>query len=274
MKRISLISILIALFLGMSFFISSQIAIANGPVAAPYSETWTNSALSDSSLKGIQDRIYQSFVKSIMSSEPKSMNNLMLELETYHQEKKQKLALYWMSYAQYYQSISYLKGGKKEEAKIACSEAVKRLENMKAKNSEDFALLAMIKSFSIQFQAPMKAPITSNKVKKYAEKAISLDDKNLRAYYVLASNDFYTPEQYGGLKKSESYLKKAIALNDQAIPNPYLPSWGKEESYEMLIKYYIKKAQWAEAKAIFKEANEKYPSNYQINQLATKLVGK
>ena len=274
MKRISLISILIATILAISFIIFSQIAVANGPQAPPYGENWPSEQPADSSLKNVQDQIYQSFVSSIMSEQAEPMTSIIEKLQQHYQEKGQKLTLYWISYAQYYQSISYLKKQNKEEAKRSCLEAIKRLENMKAKNSEDYALLAMIKSFGIQFQAPMKAPITSGKVKKYAEKALAINDKNLRAYFVLASNDFYTPEQYGGMQKAEDYLKKAISLPEQSISNPYLPSWGKEEAYEMLIKFYIKKERWEEAKNIFQQANKLYPSNYQINQLATKLIGK
>lgn len=274
MKKISLISILIGSFLALSLFIFSQMAVANGPVAPPYEQSWALEQIKDSSLKNIQNRIFQSFVKSITSSDPAPMDMIIAELESNYQENQQKLSLYWLSYSQYYQSIFFMQNQKKEEAQTACNEAIKRLEKLEAKNSEDYALLAMVKSFGIQFQAPMKAPITSGKVKKYAEKALAIDQNNLRAYYVLASNDYYTPEQYGGMKKAEKYLKKAISLPEQAIPNPYLPSWGKEDAYEMLIKFYIKKENWEGAKQTFQQANQKYPANYRINQLATKLVGK
>ena len=101
-----------------------------------------------------------------------------------------------------------------------------------------------------------------------------MDSTNLRGYYVFASNDFYTPEKYGGGQDAEKYLIKAISLPDQKIKNDYLPSWGKEESYEMLIKLYIKKEKWVLAKKYFQEGNKEYPESYTINQLASKLVGK
>jgi len=274
MKKLSLITLIIAMMIGIGFLAFSPFALANGPLAPPYQEAWMDKQVADSSLKNIQDAIYQSFVNGMVQKDPSLMEEKMDQLETLYAEKEQKLILYWMSYLQYYRSIYHLNAGEKKAAEKACEAAVDRLEKMKAKNSEDYALLAMIKSFGIQFQSPMKAPFTSNKVKAYAEKAISIDPKNLRAYYVLASNDFYTPEQYGGMKKAEEYLLKATSLPAQAAPNPYLPSWGKEESYEMLVKFYMKKENWEKAKETFQKGMEEFPESYTLQQLASKLVGK
>ena len=145
---------------------------------------------------------------------------------------------------------------------------------MDKKNSEDYALLAMVQSFSIQFKAGMKAPFIANKVSKNGKLAMSMDENNPRAYYVLGSSDFYTPEQYGGGKEVEQLLKKAISLPAQATVNPYLPSWGIEEAYEMLVRFYIRTERWADAKHYYKEASKSYPDNYQIGQLASQLIDK
>ena len=135
-------------------------------------------------------------------------------------------------------------------------------------------MLALLQSFSIQFKSGMEAGAMSSKVKNNVKKAIKLDEQNLRAYYVAGSNDYYTPEKYGGGAEVENYLLKAISLPDQKIKSVVLPSWGKESAYEMLIKWYIKKENWAKAKQYFTEANTLYPQNYPISQLAVKLVNK
>jgi pentatricopeptide repeat protein len=98
------------------------------------------------------------------------------------------------------------------------------------------------------------------------------DSLNLRAYYVLGANDFYTPEQYGGGKKAEFYLKRAILLNNQTVSNPYLPSWGKNSAYEMLIRLYINHKQFDEARKYFQEARALFPDDYMINNLAGELI--
>ena len=108
---------------------------------------------------------------------------------------------------------------------------------------------------------------------KYATQAISLDSANLRAYYVYASNDFYTPEAFGGGQEAEKYLLKALSLPTQKIANEYLPSWGKEEAYELLIKLYIKQEKWGLAKKFFHQGLAEFPESYPINQLAPKLIG-
>ncbi|MEM6687031.1 MAG: hypothetical protein AAF617_14715, partial [Bacteroidota bacterium] len=159
----------------------------------------------------------------------------------------------------------------KKQAEETCDEAVEWLEDLDNKTSEDYALLALIQSFGIQFKG-MKAMFISSRIKKNAKKAISMEPKNLRAHYVFASNDFYTPEKYGGGKNAEKFLLKAIALPDQKVKNPFLPSWGKEQAYEMLIKLYIKKKDLANAKKHFKAGIDLYPESYNLKQLAAKLI--
>ncbi|MEO0899962.1 MAG: hypothetical protein AAFY71_26345 [Bacteroidota bacterium] len=274
MKRVSIISVFICIGMAIFMFFSSQMAIANEPIGPSYDAIWEAQPAKDSSLVNIQDRIYQSFVQSFIQQQEQPISEIITELAVLDKEKNQKLIRYWMSYAEYYHSIFHLQNDNKEAAKKACMSSLGRLEKLKGKNSEDYALLAMVQSFAIQFVSPMKAPFISSKVKKYAEKAISIDDQNPRAYYVLGSNDYYTPEQYGGGKKVVEYLSKAIDLPEQAVSNPYLPSWGKQEAYEMIVKFFIKKEQWEEAKQYFQQGVEAYPENYQLNKLASKLVGK
>jgi len=228
---------------------------------------------SDSLLVGIQDKIYNAFVQSLMSQDNKHLNQISKELENLYQTRKQILVLYWRAYLQFYSSIYYLKKGNKKTAEKEIDKGIEWLEEMKHKNSEDYALLAMLQGFGIQFKG-MKAMFISGDIKKNAQTAIALDSTNLRAYYVYASNDFHTPEKYGGGKECEKYLLKAISLPSQKIKNEYLPSWGKEESYEMLIKYYIRKKKWDLAKQYFQKGMKEFPESYVINQLASKLVGK
>lgn len=228
---------------------------------------------SDSLLVNIQSKIYNAFVEGLMSKDNKSLSKLSTDLEALNKTRKQNLILYWRAYLQFYSSIFYLKKGEKETAEKEIDKGIEWLDNMKKKNSEDYALLAMLQGFGIQFKG-MKAMFISGDIKKNAKQAMAIDSTNLRAYYVYASNDFYTPEKYGGGKEAEKHLLKAVALPAQKVKNEYLPSWGKEESYEMLIKLYMKKEKWDLAKQYFKEGIKAFPESYTINQLASELVGK
>ena len=228
---------------------------------------------SDTILVGIQGRIYDAFVQSLLSKDNKALSELSNNLDELNKSKKQNLILYWQSYIQFYSSIYYLKKGDKEIAEQEIDKGINWLNEMKNKNSEDYALLAMLQGFGIQFKG-MKAMFVSGDIKKNLKKAIAIDTTNLRAYYVYASNDFHTPKKYGGGKETEEYLLKAISLPIQKVKNDYLPSWGKEEAFEMLIKFYIKNEKWDLAKKYYKKGIAAFPKSYTISQLATKLVGK
>ncbi len=228
---------------------------------------------SDTLLANIQAKITHAFVQGMLAKNNDKLNQLKKELAQLYKTKNQNLILYWQSYLQFFSSIYYVKAGDKKTAEKEVDTAIDWMNSMVHKNSEDYALLAMLEGFSIQFKG-MKAMFIGPKAQKNVKTAIAIDSTNLRAYYVYASNDFYTPEKYGGGKEAEAYLLKAISLPAQNIKNNYLPSWGKEESYELLIKLYIKREKWDLAKEYFQEGIRAFPESYTLNQLASKLIGK
>ncbi len=225
-------------------------------------------------LDNIQSKIYSAFVQSQISKSAERLLGLKDELAKLAAQHANPLIRYWQGYLHYYLAIYYLTVNDNAAAESTAGQGIDILESIERKNSEDYALLALVQSFSIQFVTGMAAGALSGKVKSNVGKAMKLDDQNLRAYYVAASNDYYTPEKYGGGKNVETYLKRAIELPEQKVSNNTLPSWGKEEAYEMLIKFYIKNEDWANAKKYFQEVAAKYPQSYAIGKLATQLVGK
>ncbi len=178
---------------------------------------------------------------------------------------------YWTAYLAFYKSIYYLKMGDKTTCEKLINESISKLDKT-AKTSEDFALLAYLQSFSVQFHKGMAAGFVASKVKRNAEKAIALDANNARAYFVLGSNDFYTPSAYGGGKKVEEYLTKAISVPDRKTQDSTAPTWGKDSAYEMLIKFYIKQKKGDLAKKHFADAQKLYPKSYAINDLAKQMT--
>lgn len=227
----------------------------------------------DPILTNIQERIYNAFVEAMMTKEAQKMAKIQQQLTELYEERDHQLIQYWRSYLQYYQAIYHLQAGDEKQSEKACDQGITWLKSVKDKNAEDYALLAMLQGFGIQFKG-MRAMFISNAIKNNLKKARALDEENLRVQFVSGSNDFYTPEKYGGGKKAEAYLLKAITLPPQARPNDMLPSWGLQEAYEMLIKMYIKAERWEEAKTYFNKAIAACPESYMIHQLAPKLVGK
>ncbi|MEN5059063.1 tetratricopeptide repeat protein [Sphingobacterium kitahiroshimense] len=222
----------------------------------------------------IQLKIQKAANEGFVSKKTDRLDEIEKSLDQLYTSNKHNIILYWKSYLQYFKTIIYMQNSDDKNASKANEASIETLESIKLKNSEDYALYAMVKGLSFQYSSGIKAPFISSDIKDAIEKSIKLDPQNIRAYYVKGSNDFYTPKGYGGGKLVAETLKKAISLKDENVPNKILPSWGKEESYEMLIKFYIKNANWKEAIIYFNEALKKYPDNYLIYKLGAQLVGK
>lgn len=261
------------LFILLLGFVIWYVQCQDEAYGMPYSE-YPVATLDSLRLDHIQTRINDAFIQSIMSRKTDGLLSIKSDLQTLEKSHNNPLIKYWQGYLQYYHAIYHIQAGNKADSEKEIEAGIDIMDHIKNKNSEDLALLALLQSFSIQFKSGMEAGAMSGKVKGNIKKAIKLDEQNLRAFYVAGSNDYYTPEKYGGGAEVENYLFKAIALPDQKIKSIYLPSWGKDSAYEMLIKWYIKKENWAKAKQYFSEANTLYPQNYPISQLAVKLVNK
>lgn len=124
---------------------------------------------------------------------------------------------------------------------IYFEEAEKHLESakthLKSENDEVCVLTAMI--------ASMKIGVYPDQWQKYMEifssnlqKAKSLRAENPRIYYVEGTSKFYTPEAYGGGKKSAlPYFQKAAEYfnteNELDIRKPF---WGKRQNEELVKK--------------------------------------
>jgi tetratricopeptide (TPR) repeat protein len=226
----------------------------------------------DTLLINFQEKVMKAFVNAKISKSDKGILDLEKSLLSLSKENSNGIIIYWYSYTCYYHSILLLTDKENKSSEKILDEGINQLRNVSNLNSEHLALLALMESFSIQYASGIETPFISKRVKQNAEKALQLDSLNLRAYFVLGSNDFYTPEQYGGGKKAESYLTKAIRLNDQSIANPYLPTWGKNSAYELLIRLYIRKKQFTEAKKYYQEAISLFPDDYMINKLSKDLI--
>ncbi len=236
------------------------------PAAATYRTNQT-----DTLLINIQAHVQNAFVNGKISNSDKDLAGLEKELLSMNRNNNNSIITYWYSYACYYHSILFLMQKENKRAEKILDEGIIQLNKIPNPNSEHLALLSLMESLSIQYASGMEIPGISKQARQNAEKALQLDSLNLRAYYVLGSNDFYSPAQYGGGKKAAGYLLKAIRLKEQSVANPILPSWGKNSAYEMLIRVYIKQKLYDEAKKYYKEASALYPYDYMIIKLSEEL---
>ena len=200
--------------------------------------------------QNVHNRIMDAFMNSFVEQNNSKMLSLIDEFSSLYHKSNNSIFLYWKGYTHYYCSIFYLKKSETGKSYEELKKGIDALESIKKKNSEDCALLSMLHSFSCQFLKFPKVIQASKSATDYIERALKLDDNNPRVYYVLANNDYYTPETYGGGNKVEEYALKALSISSiQKIANPYLPSWGRQESYELLTNYYIKKNNMKQAKS-------------------------
>lgn len=199
------------------------------------------------------------------------INQIINELESLENAKNNRYIAYWTAYAQYKKSIviietkqdseEALKEGKKELAA-----AFRLLEGIKHKTSEEYALMAAIKNYSIAFASPLQIPFISGEAKRLGQTAIEMDDKNLRAYLVAGIRDYFTPSRYGGGGKFEELFLKAIQLENRYSQNPNDPDWGKNEAYYYLIQHYFRNDS-DKAKALYLEAIRLYPDDNRLKSI-------
>jgi pentatricopeptide repeat protein len=259
----------ILFFLSIFSFVLLQ-SCDNAVQAQDYEATFVSLA-NDSVLATAEVDIQNAMNQSFMQQDITPLNVMLQSLDALPDNEWSD---YWTAFALYRKAIfqAYAAGGEGSEA--TTKQALELLASIKTKTSEHYALQGIIRSFSIQFATGMKAGIVSAKVGKDFKKALQLDEQNMRAYYGLGSSDYYTPEQYGGGKRVEEYILQALALEKQYHDNPVMPTWGKDEAYEILLRHYMKKEQFEKAKTLFQQAMNDFPGNYQLSQLGAELVGK
>ncbi len=203
---------------------------------------------------------YQNEIKSASSIDQLMSLHKKLE-DLLKQEPSITKLNYWLSYDEYCMAMLYEQNGEDDLAEGLLDEGIERLENLSNKDSEDYALLSLLQCANIK-HAGLGRIILAKKMSRNSKRAIVLDDRNLRAYVVAGIIDLLRPKIFGGGKVGESYLLKALnELPSQNVESDLLPSWGKEEAYEILILYYLKLGRKEEAAHLFAELKESYPKS-------------
>ncbi len=221
-----------------------------------------------SDLVNIQSRIEAALGKSFGTSSSDALDSLITDLEGEDQSLAD-LRIYWLAYAHFYKVIFDLYGPNKsvENAKLGCANAIGLLEALENPNSEDFALMAYIKGFTLQWVTGQEIASESQKAGQWAGMAVELNSQNPRAFYVLGNQDFHTPQAFGGGKKARGLLETALELFKQSPPNPILPSWGMSDTYAALVKVYKRDGELDRMKATLEEGLAKFPSDHELNRL-------
>ncbi|MGQ7854391.1 hypothetical protein ACUN24_09090 [Pedobacter sp. WC2501] len=208
-----------------------------------------------------EDGIEESLASMFRNKNSKDVDDKISEIE-----KDPKINAgekrYWKSYLLYNESLYYKSALKdSDKASKLIDKAIEELEE-NLKTSEDYALYAACKSFSVQFANMTQLGKIAAQVSENANKSLELNVKNIRAYYVLASNNFYTPKMFGGSTKVEEYAIKGLACPNSLDENFYSPYWGKPHLYSILIRYLQAENRKDDADKYRKLAKNEFPNQF------------
>lgn len=226
----------------------------------------------DTLLNNIEQNVLNAFIEGKIFQSDTLMISIEHSLQDLYEKTGNNIPLYWYAYTCYYHSILGMILNDIRLTERTLKAGIHKLETLNHPTSEHLALLALMESLSIQYASGVEEIVSiSNSVNRHAQEAVNMDSTNIRAFYVLGTIDIYTPEQYGGGKKAEEFLRKAISLPEQSVKNPYLPSWGKNSAYELLIRLYINRGQTDQARILYQQAISLFPDDYMIKQLSDEV---
>nr|WP_314593808.1 hypothetical protein [uncultured Porphyromonas sp.] len=224
-------------------------------------------------LAGMQQRVQQAFASDMRSGKAEALPALLqlfaAERPTGNRSLEQ-LHTYWQAYLRFFQTLYYSQHQQQERAAEAVGEGIKLLEDYGHKGSEEYALLARLEGLATSY-AGAKTPQLAMSMAEHAAQAIALDPQNPRAYIVAGVNNYFTPVAFGGKTKVKEYLTKALELPVQQTPSDYLPSWGRDEAYEYLIRLLLDTGARDEAAALCTKALGEFPASPMLQRLKVQL---
>jgi tetratricopeptide (TPR) repeat protein len=149
----------------------------------------------------------------------------------------------WLPY--YYAALSQLinntmlsKTEEKDAVLTKAQELIEKAEAINPAESEIFALKGYIAFMQIYVDPMTRMQSEAANAIRLLQKAKTLNPENPRPYYIIAQNQFYTPEAYGGGKNAaKPALQKAAAKFEAfKLSNPLMPNWGGDKNAELLAQ--------------------------------------
>lgn len=220
--------------------------------------------------KSLQYAIEQAFTTCITTKSDQPLEEMVTALTSAFEQEDTISTRYWLSYAYYYQALFAGEINKNEKRAEPLIDTATSLLKPSNTDSESLALLSLQTGYSIRFKSYFSMMNLGQDSKEYAKKALEINANNLRAYYALALNNFYTPKVFGGGSEVEFYLKKALSLTE-TTKTENQPSWGKESVYELLIKHYQKEEKGNLATKYLTEGLELFPDSKLLKGLKKPL---
>lgn len=220
-------------------------------------------------LEGVEKRITKAMTRSFLRNDSGPLDELRAEIVAVKDPEYTRLVAYWASYLDFQLAVFANIHDDVARSKTAVTRGIETLEAIEGKNVEELNLLAFLQGFSIEFADGEELIDISDRAHANVATAMKLNPDNLRTQYVTGCLDFYTPAEYGGQKVAQIHLTKATTLPANAIDSPYLPTWGKAEAYELLVRYYSAKGEVETARKTLDEGLALYPDDHQLSELVS-----
>jgi len=166
--------------------------------------------------------------------------------------------LYYVALSDYRLASHHLSAGHNEESDRYISEgqqyASKALE-ADASSGEACALHAFLLSLEIALHPERAMTLGLQSIRGFA-RALEIEPENPRVNLLKGIYQLYVPEAYGGGAESAlEFLNRSAALFDkERVPDPLLPSWGKEEAYTYLGRAFRMTKDFARARSSLTKA--------------------
>lgn len=146
----------------------------------------------------------------------------------------------WLPRYYYAYALINLSFQEKQPSKKAlyCEKALSNIERLlkeRAKESEVFVLEALYYYAKMEINPMINAIGCLRNADKALDKALELDDKNPRVYFLKGKSAYYTPKfMGGGAKVALPFLIKARDLYEDTSPKSSIhPHWGKNAANEL-----------------------------------------
>ena len=214
-------------------------------------------------LDKIQEKIGTAYNQSF-AGDTSALSSLVNQLALSKNNSDEHYLIYWQAFANYKFAISRINQDKKT-AENKTAAAIQLLDTLSNKNAEDYVLLGSLTSFNLNFK-PGETAILSEKARRYYQKALELDKNNLRAYFSIGRTDYYRPKQYGGGEIAEANFLKALSIPVKSDQSPYAPTWGKMETYELLVTFYIREERKGDAIIYCKKGLQEFPGSSALKE--------
>ena len=149
--------------------------------------------------------------------------------------KTEWLPFYYAAYTQMINGTTLQDAAQKDLVYDKALELIGKAEILKPAESEIAALKGYITFMKIYVDPMTRMQSGMGQAMASLEKAKALNPNNPRPYFIIAQNQFYTPEAYGGGKKvAKSGLEMASAKFETFKADGFAPSWGKDQNQALL----------------------------------------